>query len=49
MLNDKAQKFDVNKIEYRKRDSNYRIANENENEIENKHENNQQDMFRQKL
>ena len=29
MLNDKAQKFDVNKIEYIKRDSNYRIANEN--------------------
>ena len=47
VLNDKTQKFDVNKIEYRKGDSNYRIANENENEIENEYENNQQDNIQE--
>jgi vacuolar protein sorting-associated protein 29 len=33
-LNDRTQKFDVNKIEFTKGDENYRVANENENENE---------------
>ena len=39
VLNDRTQKFDVNKIEYTKGDENYRIANDNENENENEEQN----------
>ena len=38
VLNDRTQKFDVNKIEYRKGEDKYKIMNDNENENEN-HEN----------
>ena len=38
VLNDRTQKFDVNKIEYTKGAENYRVANENENENENEEE-----------
>ena len=34
VLNDRTQKFDVNKIEYSKGAENYKIANDNENENE---------------
>ena len=34
VLNDRTQKFDVNKIEYTKGAENYRVANDNENENE---------------
>ena len=37
-LNDRTQKFDVNKIEYTKGAENYRVANDNENENENEEE-----------
>ena len=38
VLNDRTQKFDVNKIEYTKGAENYKIANDNENENENEDE-----------
>ena len=38
VLNDRTQKFDVNKIEYTKGAENYRVANDNENENENDNE-----------
>ena len=38
VLNDRTQKFDVNKIEYTKGAENYRVANDNENENENENE-----------
>ena len=34
VLNDRSQKFEVNKIEFTKGADNYRIANDNENENE---------------
>ena len=44
VLNDRTQKFDVNKIEFTKGADNYRVANENDNEndIENDNENEEQ-------
>ena len=44
VLNDRTQKFDVNKIEFTKGADNYRVANENDNEndIENENENEEQ-------
>ena len=39
VLNDRTQKFDVNKIEFTKGAENYRMANENENEEEIKEQN----------
>jgi len=39
VLNDRTQKFDVNKIEYTKGAENYKIVNDNENEDENKEQN----------
>jgi len=39
VLNDRTQKFDVNKIEYTKGAENYKIVNDNENEEENKEQN----------
>ncbi len=41
VLNDRTQKFNVNKVEYRKGEDKYNIVNENENENENEeiHEN----------
>ena len=38
VLNDRTQKFDVNKIEYTKGAENYRVVNDNENENENDNE-----------
>ena len=38
VLNDRTQKFEVNKIEYTKGAENYKIANDNENENENENE-----------
>jgi vacuolar protein sorting-associated protein 29 len=38
VLNDRTQKFEVNKIEYTKGAENYKIANDNENENENEEE-----------
>ena len=38
VLNDRTQKFDVNKIEYTKGAENYKVANDNENENENEEE-----------
>ena len=38
VLNDRTQKFDVNKIEFTKGADNYRVANENDNENENENE-----------
>ena len=34
VLNDRTQKFEVNKVEYRKGEENYKIVNDNENENE---------------
>jgi vacuolar protein sorting-associated protein 29 len=39
VLNDRTQKFDVNKIEYTKGAENYKVANDNENENENEEQN----------
>ena len=39
VLDDKTQKFDVKKIEFRKRAENYKIVNDNENEGDNENEN----------
>ena len=47
VLNDRTQKFDVNKIEYTKGDENYRIINENENEEENEEEMKEQNQNEQ--
>ncbi len=38
ILNDRTQKFDVNKIEYIKGDENYKVVNENENENDDENE-----------
>ena len=38
ILNDRTQKFDVNKIEYTKGDENYKVVNENENENDDENE-----------
>ena len=38
VLNDRTQKFEVNKIEYTKGAENYKISNDNENENENENE-----------
>ena len=35
VLNDRTQKFDVSKVEYRKGEENYKIVNDNDNENEN--------------
>ena len=47
VLNDRTQKFEVNKIEYTKGDENYRIINENENEEENEEEMKEQNQNEQ--
>ena len=49
MLNDRTQKFDVNKVEYRKGEANYKVSNENdnENEAENEGENEKENMQEQ--
>ena len=39
VLNDRTQKFDVNKNEFTKGAENYRIVNDNENENENEEQN----------
>ena len=44
VLNDRTQKFEVNKVEYRKGEANYKIVNENENEGENEYEINQDNI-----
>ena len=44
VLNDRTQKFDVNKIEFTKGAENYRIINDNENENENEEENKEQNQ-----
>ena len=44
VLNDRTQKFDVNKVEYRKGEANYKIVHENENEGENEYEVNKDNM-----
>jgi vacuolar protein sorting-associated protein 29 len=38
VLNDKTQKFDVSKVEYRKGGENYNVINDNENENENEND-----------
>ena len=38
VLNDRSQKFDVNKIEFTKGAENYKVVNDNENENENENE-----------
>ena len=44
VLNDRSQKFEVNKIEFTKGAENYRIANDNENENEVEEENKEQNQ-----
>ena len=44
ILNDRTQKFDVNKIEFTKGAENYRIVNDNENENENEEENKEENQ-----
>ena len=44
VLNDRTQKFDVNKIEYTKGAENYKVVNDNENENENEEENKEQNQ-----
>ena len=39
VLNDRTQKFEVNKVEYRKGEENYKIVNDNDNENEENQEN----------
>ena len=39
LLNDRTQKFEVNKVEYRKGEENYKIVNDNDNENEENQEN----------
>ena len=38
VLNDRTQKFEVNKVEYRKGAENYKVMNDNENENENENQ-----------
>ena len=38
VLNDRTQKFEVNKIEFTKGAENYKVVNDNENENENENE-----------
>ena len=38
VLNDRTQKFDVNKVEFRKGGDNYKVMNDNENDIENENQ-----------
>ena len=49
VLNDRTQKFDVSKIEYRKGEDKYKIANDNENEIENEMNENQDNIENQEI
>ena len=42
VLNDRTQKFEVNKVEYRKGAENYKVMNDNENENENEIQDNQE-------
>ena len=44
ILNDRTQKFDVNKIEFTKGADNYRVVNDNENDNENEEENKEQNQ-----
>ena len=44
VLNDRSQKFDVNKIEFTKGAENYKIVNDNENDNENEEENKEQNQ-----
>ena len=44
VLNDRSQKFDVNKIEFTKGAENYRVVNDNENENEVEEENKEQNQ-----
>ena len=44
VLNDRTQKFDVNKIEFTKGAENYKVVNDNENENENEEENKEQNQ-----
>ena len=44
VLNDRTQKFDVNKNEFTKGAENYRIVNDNENDNENEEENKEQNQ-----
>ena len=44
VLNDRSQKFDVNKIEFTKGAENYKVVNDNENENENEEENKEQNQ-----
>lgn len=45
VLNDRTQKFDVNKIEFTKGAENYKVVNDNENENENEEENKEQNQI----
>ena len=45
ILNDRTQKFDVNKIEFTKGADNYRVVNDNENDNENEEENKEQNQI----
>ena len=45
VLNDRSQKFDVNKIEFTKGAENYKIVNDNENDNENEEENKEQNQI----
>ena len=47
VLNDRTQKFDVNKIEFTKGAENYKVVNDNENENENEEENKEQNQEEQ--
>ena len=47
VLNDRTQKFDVSKVEYRKGEENYKIVNDNDNENENEIPENQDNQENQ--
>ena len=47
VLNDRTQKFDVNKVEFQKGAEKYRIINDNDNENDNQEANEQQEMDEQ--
>ena len=47
VLNDRTQKFDVNKVEFQKGAEKYRIINDNDNENDNQEANEQQEMNEQ--
>ena len=47
VLNDRTQKFDVSKVEYRKGEKNYKIVNDNDNENENEIQENQDNQENQ--